>query len=722
MLSAVILAGGKGERLYPLTNTRPKPLCPVSNISPLVRAIKKAQEAGADEIIVTAHYMAEQIKKEIAGFPQAELVTEEKPLGTAGAVVNARPGGDTIIVISGDIYFDFGLKYAIEAHQKSGCDVTIVTTNADCPTEYGIISSCESNIRAVIEKPSWSRVTTNTVNTGIYILKKQVLDSVPEKSCFDFTKDLFPNLIKNGKSIKCFHNNGYWSDIGTPYEYYKCNMRFSGGKSVISKGAVVSQTASVTESIIMNGSVIGKNTILDRCIICENVKIGENCFIPEGCIIGANTIISDDVVIGKNIVVTNNVFIGRRARIMKNIYFGEVKKRLFDSDSGISGVYGANFDSADAVYLGQSLSQLKNNSEEVRFGVMYRNNQASKLLAEGIMCGIRFGGGVCLDLEDGFPALCGFCCIEYNLNYAVFVEVSDEFNIKISVFDSSGMYLSREGERKLENAYYRRKAIYELPKEIVRPESNENAKYKYAVMLLSQSEDLTSVSVKINDTKEAGSFLYAVINKLGADVSSTSGEVDLYSVSHDGHTLEGVSGDGRPLSWWHFICIYYSHLNRNTEKSNRTTAYIDELAPQAVSQFLSSQGLEIVYYNDSENPERTRASAHRELFDGNLLALKVMNIQKETQTSLSDLLNEIPSFFIQSAELEYDEEQKAATARRLSETSDNHDRGIRFNFEELGSVTIIPSSGAAFKIFAESVSAEVADELCRIAKEKILNK
>ena len=191
-ISAVILAGGKGERLFPLTNTRPKPLCPVGGVYPLERAIELAREAGAGEIIVTAGYMASSIEAYTRGMENVTTLREEKPLSTAGAVRNARPSGDIIIVLCGDTLCGFSLLPAVKAQMNGDCDATIVTTRSKAPTEYGIVTVTDGRVTGFLEKPSWNGVTGDEVNTGIYILRRRVLELIPPETPYDFGGELFP--------------------------------------------------------------------------------------------------------------------------------------------------------------------------------------------------------------------------------------------------------------------------------------------------------------------------------------------------------------------------------------------------------------------------------------------------------------------------------------------------------------------------------------------------
>ena len=284
-ISAVILAGGKGERLFPLTNTRPKPLCPVGGVYPLERAIELAREAGAGEIIVTAGYMASSIEAYTRGMENVTTLREEKPLSTAGAVRNARPSGDIIIVLCGDTLCGFSLLPAVKAQMNGDCDATIVTTRSKAPTEYGIVTVTDGRVTGFLEKPSWNGVTGDEVNTGIYILRRRVLELIPPETPYDFGGELFPNMVADGKPVAVFRADGYWCDMGSPKTYFLANMLATGGENAADGSAVIHEKARVRHSVIMSDVYIGRNSEIEGSIICENVKIGRGCHIGAVVII-----------------------------------------------------------------------------------------------------------------------------------------------------------------------------------------------------------------------------------------------------------------------------------------------------------------------------------------------------------------------------------------------------------------------------------------------------
>ncbi|MEG2003446.1 MAG: sugar phosphate nucleotidyltransferase [Clostridia bacterium] len=580
-ITSVILAGGRGERLYPITNTRPKPLCPVNGVTPLERCIELARECGAQSIKITAAYMFEKIKKAVERYDNVSVVVETKPLSTAGAVKNAKPEGDIIVVLCGDTLCDFDLSQAIKSHRESCAEVTIVTTPCTHPIDYGVVCTEKGCVSAFYEKPSWQNVYTNVINTGIYVISHRVLEQIPSDIPYDFGSELFPRLVREGYRINTCELLGYWCDMGTPRTYYEANMRATSRMSTINPNAVVDRTAKITRSVLYENVYVGKNSVLDGCIICENAKIGSDCLIPRGCIVGADSIIEDGAVFGDGIIVTNGVYIGKGVSVMKNVYSNEVKTRLFDSDLGVGGIYGANFDISDAVYLGQSLCTQQKKGERAKIGVMCGDNGFSRILAGVTIGGVRFGGGDCIDLGDGFLSLCAFSAREFLLDYAIFVDVDQEFDIAISVFDSEGLLLSREGQRRLERVFFRRGEAQSYPRDAETLEESQNPKSVYASALTALVKELAGFKLSIKTTNSPSEILREALNKCGADVK-TNTDGDIFDLSDNGLYLSAVTKSGKKVSFWHFLCLALGE----SVKNGKSIVAIPQYAPLSLVRYI----------------------------------------------------------------------------------------------------------------------------------------
>ena len=198
-LSAAVLAGGLGTRLFPITETMPKPLVPIAGKSALARIFDALRDCGVTRVAVTTMYRPEQIEALRPAGLDVRYFRETSPLGTAGSVRQALDWlGETVVVLAGDAVFDFPLDGALRAHLDSGAEATIVLTTAADPTEYGVVLGRDGCVAAFVEKPAWRETFSNRVNSGIYFLSRRVLATVPAGRFYEFSKDLFPRLLRDG--------------------------------------------------------------------------------------------------------------------------------------------------------------------------------------------------------------------------------------------------------------------------------------------------------------------------------------------------------------------------------------------------------------------------------------------------------------------------------------------------------------------------------------------
>ena len=241
-MKAVILAGGLGTRLRPVTGEHPKPMVPLLGRPMMEYIVERLRESGFTQICAALHYRAGEIMAHFGDGRRfgvsMEYRIETENLGTAGSVKNCRDfvGGEDFLIISGDAACDFALEKLMQAHREKGAAVTIALSAVSLPLRYGLaVTDGEGRIRSFIEKPEWPRVVTDLVNTGIYVLSPEVLDRVPDGIC-DFGKDLFPLLLSEGAPLYGRLMEGYWRDIGTPRDYYLCCADALDGKLRLTPG------------------------------------------------------------------------------------------------------------------------------------------------------------------------------------------------------------------------------------------------------------------------------------------------------------------------------------------------------------------------------------------------------------------------------------------------------------------------------------------------------
>ena len=248
-MKAVILAGGLGTRLRPVTGEHPKPMVPLLGRPMMEHIVELLRDCGYTQICAALHYRAGEIMAHFGDGRrfgvELEYRIETENLGTAGSVKNCRDfyGDEDFLVISGDAACDFALDKLMQAHREKRATVTIALSAERVPLRYGLaVTDSDGRIRTFIEKPEWPRVVTDLVNTGIYVLSPRALEAVPEGG-FDFGKELFPKLLQNGEPLYGLVMDGYWCDIGTPQDYYRCCADALDGKLRLTPGEAFRQTA-----------------------------------------------------------------------------------------------------------------------------------------------------------------------------------------------------------------------------------------------------------------------------------------------------------------------------------------------------------------------------------------------------------------------------------------------------------------------------------------------
>jgi len=309
MIKAVLMAGGKGSRIRPLTLSRPKPLIPVANRPMIEYIVGKVKKSGYDELVVTLSYLKSQIKKLLKKkYPYLNIKysVEKKPLGTAGGVKKASKHiNDTFFVLSGDVLVDVDLNKILDFHQKNNALATMVLTPVEDPSQYGIAVLDDKNqIVKFLEKPSPHEVFSKIANTGIYVLEPEILDYITNKGEIDFSKDVFPQLLEEKAGMYGFVHDGYWNDLGRPKTYLQANYDVLNRKIKPEPyGKKLVEGVGRLGDMWVGDGVDIKNKIR----LIGPVVIGSGCVIEKNCVIGQNTIIGDNVHLEKNTTVKGSV-------------------------------------------------------------------------------------------------------------------------------------------------------------------------------------------------------------------------------------------------------------------------------------------------------------------------------------------------------------------------------------------------------------------------------
>ena len=347
-MKAILLAGGKGTRLRPLTIHTPKPIVPIFDRPFLHYQLDLLKQvAEIDEVILSLNYQPRRIEEIFGDGGESGLgiryVVEPAPLGTAGAVRYAGQSmRESVVVFNGDVLTEIDLAAVIRLHRERKAKATIVLTPVDNPSAYGLVETdAAGNIQRFLEKPNPDEITCNTINAGIYVLEPDTFDRIPKDTPWSIERSFFPSLIERGETFLAYVDRGYWIDIGTPEKYMQVHRDIMDGRcrsARFTAGAAtawISPEARVDEGVTVEGpcfidagavvrtgarigpySVVGRqcwieeHATLDRAIIWPNTRISQEAVVRGSilgrhCHVGRSALIENGVVLGDKSVITD---------------------------------------------------------------------------------------------------------------------------------------------------------------------------------------------------------------------------------------------------------------------------------------------------------------------------------------------------------------------------------------------------------------------------------
>jgi NDP-sugar pyrophosphorylase family protein len=352
-MQALILAGGKGTRLRPLTMHTPKPIVPIANQPFLLYQLELLKRADVRDVILSLSYQPQKIEDKIGDGTDYDVrvsyTVEASPLGTAGAYRNAAGLiNETTVVFNGDVLTDIDLSDVIRFHREREAAATIVLTPVPNPTAYGLVETDKKDgrVRRFLEKPKPEEVTCDTINAGIYILEPRVLEYVPEGEPFMFEYGVFPQLLEHKEPFFAYIWRGYWRDIGTASSYLEGNLDVIAGKvklldtppatlgekfdstaaiqppsivdpsctlkadvqiinSVVSRNCYIEERARIEDSVVRGGTRIGAGSTIVGSVVGKGCHIGRAVEVGRGSVLGDKTVLTDYSQVGQQSAVTS---------------------------------------------------------------------------------------------------------------------------------------------------------------------------------------------------------------------------------------------------------------------------------------------------------------------------------------------------------------------------------------------------------------------------------
>lgn len=505
-MRGVIMAGGSGSRLRPLTCDLPKPMMPILNRPVMHYTVELLKKYGVGEIAVTLAYLPKAVKDYFDDGADygvhLEYFVEETPLGTAGSVKNAAsflPG--TFIVISGDALTDLDIQAVLDFHREKGSLATLVLHRQEIPVEYGVvITDEEGRITRFLEKPSWGEVFSDTVNTGIYILEPQVLSYFARGKEFDFSRDLFPKLMADGVPMYGYAADCYWCDIGdlrsyrqaqfdalegrvkvnlggkqtlpgvwveedwtatgvqlTPPVYLGRGCRLEAGASigpltVLNDFCRVEKGATLKRSIIWGHTGVGPGVEIRGATLCDGVSIGAGTRLFEDSVVGSRTVLEQQVTLRPGAMVWPDKRLAEETVLSQNLVWGSRLSRRLFGRKDIRGKFNVEMTPEFASRLGSAFASLVKKGDSLV--VSGDNTEAAALVADALSVGILACGIRVIRASGLVLPMARFAVRHYTAGGGIHVRLdaikSDQLYLEF--FSASGANLDRNSERKLEKA------------------------------------------------------------------------------------------------------------------------------------------------------------------------------------------------------------------------------------------------------------------------------
>ncbi len=504
------MAGGEGSRLRPLTINRPKPMVAIVNKPCLGHIFDLLKRHGYTEAVVTLQYLANVIQDSFGngtaiGMPITYSV-EEAPLGTGGSVRHVLEHlDDTFIVISGDALTDIDLSAVVRFHKEKGALATVTLYRVPNPLEYGVlITGPDGRITQFLEKPSWGEVFSDTINTGIYVLEPEVLRRFERGVSFDFSKDLFPQLLSEGAPLYGYIADGYWTDVGNIPEYVRANHDVLQGKvrteplgeeirpGVFTDGEVEIDRTAVIEGPVWLGrgtkiggharivgptairsySVVDAFAYIDRAIVWRNSYIGDYAEV-HGAIVGRQCSLKSRVILEDGSVIGDHSVVGEGARVRSGVkvwpdkqieagatlssslIWGSQGRRAIFGRFGVTGLVNIDLTAQHAARLGSAWGSALPQGATV---TMNRDqHRASRMLKRALMGGIVGTGVHVADLSQVPIPIGRFHTRRSAAAGGAHIRISpfDDRVVDIKFYDGQALDIGKAMERRIEQVFFR---------------------------------------------------------------------------------------------------------------------------------------------------------------------------------------------------------------------------------------------------------------------------
>jgi mannose-1-phosphate guanylyltransferase/phosphomannomutase len=585
-MQAVIMAGGEGSRLRPLTSNMPKPMLPIAKRPMMEHILSLLRRHGITDVVATVQFLSSVIRNYFGDGSDLGVslsyATEDVPLGTAGSVLGARDFlSGPFLVVSGDALTDIDLEEVVDFHRSRGAAATLVLKPMKDPLEFGIVmTDAEGRVERFLEKPTWGQVFSDTINTGIYVLEPDVLDLIPVDQPYDFSAELFPMMLDKGLPIFGHVTAAYWTDVGNTEAYVQANHDALSGKvavelagfelqpgvwvgedveidptarvegpcligdnvkidagarvgplTVVADNAIVSDDATVSGSVVLERAQVGPYSQVRGSVIGRNASLHRGVNLEEGVVLG------DDVTVGAGAVIKSRVKVypSRAVEAGAIVTQSVVKERratrsLFGS-RGVSGPVNLGVTPQVAVRLGMAYGTTLKRGSVVVTG--RDASRAARTMKRALIAGLNSTGVTCHDLELMPMPVTRFAVRTEQASGGISVRTSprDAEAVEIRLFDADGADLAPGDQRKIERIFfredYRRAGALQLGELEFPPRTLEQ--YSSGLMRAVDADLVRSAELKVVVDYAYGAASVigpSVLGRLGCDVLGLHGFID----------------------------------------------------------------------------------------------------------------------------------------------------------------------------------------------------
>ena len=701
---AVILAGGRGQRLSPLTDDCPKPLLPLCGKPILQYTLEDLEEAGCRKALILTGYLGERFEECFGRrLGKTELLyhREESSNGSAAALKGAAALlEDRFFLLCADGYGKRDYRALDERHRENNAAVTILCHAVDDPEEFGLaITEADGRVTAFLEKPDWSQATTNLANIGVYLMEKKVLSLIPEGKA-DIAGDLFLRILEAGLPFYSMQDHGIWQDIGTPRDLLAVNLLENGGKSVFGAGCQT-EGSRITRSLLFDGVTVGAGSVIEGAVLGTGCHIGRDCTVELGCVIAPGCQLPD----GQHLKADSRYDGSGR------LFFPDLKE--YFGEGGIHS-HGKTLPRRFWTHLGQTIAAVL--PFDGMPAVMYACGGEPASVAGEILDGLLKNTDV-VDSGEGMRNAANYLAVQKHFPITLYIYKDRIHGMSVLFFDANGLPPGKAYFRRLRDAFGKE----------AKADSRMHSAYGFGGLLFYQEMltgllrrgcgDLSSRTVGVSERSLIGDTLKNTLLSVSIrTVPPGKGEIDL-QISSDGKNAR-LSDDSGSIDMVH---IGYLLLEEELRAGNRVTV-LPASAPEVyfclAERYTGKrpEALPRFPLGEEMTPERAELGRRRYTEDGCFAVLSVLEKMLRERRTCADLLAGMPDFSVSERNFDCAEEEKMALMMGGHWRAYEEGMGAE---EEKGRLRVIAHTGRGFRLLAEAGSDADAAEILERARKKL---